>query len=238
MTHVLFWDIDGTLLTTARAGVYALEQAAEDLLGRPVSLQEMRTGGLTDAQIAATVLEDQDADAGPERVAEFLRAYESHLPTRLGWRQGRVLDGVEPILEDLAARPGVVSMLLTGNTPAGAAAKLSHYRLDRHLFDGGFCADGDDREAIAARAWALAAQRAGGELDADLSYVIGDTPHDVRCAGTIGVRAVAVASGPFTREELEASGAWLVLDTLPEPQRFAELLALPPRSDEGVQPSR
>ena len=234
MTHVLFWDIDGTLLTTARAGVYALEQAAEDLLERPVSLQEMRTGGLTDAQIAATVLEAQGADAEPERVAEFLRAYEGHLPDRLGWRQGTVLDGVEAILDDVAQRPGVSSLLLTGNTPAGAAAKLSHYGLDRHLRDGGFCADGDDREAIAARAWELAAERAGGELDPALSYVIGDTPHDVRCAGTIGVRAVAVASGPFTREELEASGAWLVLDALPDPERFAELLELPPRSDDGA----
>ena len=141
MTHVLFWDIDGTLLTTGRAGVFALEQAARDVCGVEVDLQSMPTSGLTDSQIAARVIERCGQIASPERLGEFLRAYERHLPERLGWRQGRVLPGVEEILEDVARRSGVVSLLLTGNTQAGAAAKLSHYGLDGHLFDGGFCAD-------------------------------------------------------------------------------------------------
>jgi phosphoglycolate phosphatase len=227
MTHVLFWDIDGTLLTTGRAGVFALEQAAEDVLGHRVDLQEMRTGGLTDAQIAACVLEEAGAEATPQRVSEFLRAYERHLPDRLGWRKGQVLPGVREILEDVALRPGVASLLLTGNTQAGAAAKLAHYGLDGHLFDGGFCADTDDRETIARRAWEMAAEREGGELDPELTYVIGDTPHDVACAKAIGARSVAVASGGFGREELEASEPWLLLDELPSPDRFAEALGLP-----------
>ena len=228
MTHVLFWDIDGTLLSTGRAGIFALEQAARDVCGREVGLQDMRTGGLTDSQIARRVLEEEcGMEATPERLGEFLRAYERHLPERLGWRRGHVLPGVERVLDDVAQRPGVVSLLLTGNTRAGAAAKLAHYGLDQRLFDGGFCADTDDREAIARRAWELAAEQADGELDAERAFVIGDTPHDVRCAQAIGVRAVAVASGSFPREELERSGAWLVLDELPEPERFAELLGLP-----------
>jgi phosphoglycolate phosphatase-like HAD superfamily hydrolase len=230
MTHVLFWDIDGTLLSTARAGLFAMEQAVQDVVGRPTDLQGMRTGGLTDAQIAARVLEEAGAEPTPARVGEFLRAYERHLPDRLGWRQGQVLPGVREILEDVAGRPGVTSLLLTGNTRAGAAAKLAHYGLDGHLFDGAFCADTDDRETIARRAWELAAERADGGLDPERAHVIGDTPHDVTCARAIGVRAVAVASGPFARADLEAAGAWLVLDELPAPDRFAELLALPPRA--------
>ncbi len=240
MTHVLFWDIDGTLLSTARAGVFALEAAAEEVCGRPIDLQQMQTGGLTDAQIAARVIEQAcGAQADPEKVVALLRAYERHLPERLGWRQGQVLPGVEAVLDDVARRPGVVSLLLTGNTRAGAAAKLAHYGLDSRLFDGGFCADGDDRETIARRAWELAREKVDGELDAGRAFVIGDTPHDVRCARAIGVRAVAVASGPFSRSELEDSGAWLVLDALPEPKRFASLLDLPDRSQPaGARPDR
>lgn len=234
MTHVLFWDIDGTLLTTDRAGIFALEQAAHEICGQEVSLQDIRTGGLTDSQIAARVIEEKcGLEPTPERVGEFLRAYESHLPERLGWRKGRVLAGVEAVLDDVARRPGVVSLLLTGNTRAGAAAKLAHYGLDQRLFDGGFCAETDDREAIARRAWQLAVEQTGEELDHRHAFVIGDTPHDVRCARAIGVRAVAVASGPFTRPELEESGAWLVLDELPEPERFAELLDLPAPAEVG-----
>ena len=235
MTHVLFWDIDGTLLTTGRAGVFALEEAARDVCGVEVDLQSMPTSGLTDSQIAARVIERCGQTVSPERLGSFLRAYERHLPERLGWRRGRVLPGVEEILEDVAQRPGVVSLLLTGNTRAGAAAKLAHYGLDGHLFDGGFCADTDDRGAIARRAWELAAEREGGEVVPEQTYVVGDTPHDVACARAIGARAVAVASGGYGRDELRAAEPWLLLDALPPPERFAALLQLPPRRSDAAR---
>ena len=224
MTHVLLWDIDGTLLSTARAGVFALEEAARELCGRDVDLQSIDTAGLTDGEIAAAVLESCGQPASGEEVARFLRAYERHLPERLGWRQGRVMPGVEAVLEDLAGHPDVVSLLLTGNTPAGAAAKLAHYGLDRHFDAGVFCEDHEDRLSIARRAAALAAERAA--VDSDALVVIGDTPHDVRAANEIGARVVAVASGQYTREELERCDPWLVLDGLPEPDRFRDLLGI------------
>src|SRR6266536_532656 len=120
VTVALFWDLDGTLLTTARAGVFALEAALRDLTGRDLNLQELVTAGLTDAEVAALSLEAAGEEAGEPRVAEFLRAYESHLPECLHRRAGHVMPGVREALEDLAARDDVASFLLTGNTPGGA----------------------------------------------------------------------------------------------------------------------
>src|SRR5690348_884506 len=40
---VLFWDVDGTLLTTARAGVFSLEDALEQVTGVRADLQGMAT---------------------------------------------------------------------------------------------------------------------------------------------------------------------------------------------------
>lgn len=57
-------------------------------------------------------------------------------------------------------------------------------------------------------------------------FVIGDTPHDVRCGQAIGALTVAVASGSYGVEELAATDPWLVLEQLPEPERFVELLGL------------
>lgn len=226
MTHVLLWDIDGTLLSTARAGVFALEQAAEDVCGTPVDLQQLPTAGLTDGEIAATVLESCGADAGNENVARFLRAYERHLPDRLGLRRGSVLPGVMQVLEHFHERPGVITLLMTGNTPAGAAAKLAHYGLDR-FFDGGvFCVDLEDRPSIARRAVDVARERAGDAMAAESMFVIGDTPADVRCGKAIGARTVAVASGSHSAEELAACEPWLVLDELPPPETFASMLGV------------
>jgi phosphoglycolate phosphatase len=120
----------------------------------------------------------------------------------------------------------VVSLLLTGNTPEGARIKLSHYGLDHHFAGGAFCHDLEDRPSIARRAARLAAEAGGSDPSAGGLVVIGDTPHDVRAGNEIGARVLAVASGQYGREELEALEAWRVLDELPAPAEFRKLLGL------------
>jgi phosphoglycolate phosphatase len=228
MTHYLLWDIDGTLLSTARAGVYALEHAAQQVAGREVDLQGMRTAGMTDAQIAAAVIDDLGVGGGPEAVDAFLRAYEAALPERLHWRRGEVLHGVHDALEALDARDDVVNLLLTGNLEAGARAKLAHYDLDRFFAAGGaFCIADHDRADIARRALALVHEHAGGAVDVARDVtVIGDTPHDVSCGQAIGARTLAVATGGYTLQELRASGAWRAVERLPPPNALVALLGL------------
>jgi phosphoglycolate phosphatase-like HAD superfamily hydrolase len=219
MTVALFWDIDGTLLTTARAGVFALEAAVQDVTGVELDLQGLATAGLTDAAIAALALSEAGAEPGDELVDRFLRAYESHLPELLHRRRGHVMPGVREVLEDLSGRDDVASFLLTGNTEAGARAKLGHYGL-LDYFDGGgsFCLGLGERTEIARRALPLA--------NGATAYVIGDTPHDVACGKAIEARTIAVATGSYTAEQLVASEPWLVVAELPEPGTFRELLEI------------
>jgi phosphoglycolate phosphatase-like HAD superfamily hydrolase len=224
---VVCWDIDGTLLTTARAGVFALEEAAREVCGAEPDFAELRTSGLTDAEVAALAIETCTGGVGDARTAAaFLRAYERHLPERLPWRSGSVLPGVKEILDDLAARPDVTCLLLTGNTAAGARAKLSHYGLEAYFADGAFCGDGDDRDTIASRARELARRHSNGAPADDRVFVVGDTPADVRCGLAIGARTIAVASGDYAEEELARAGAWLTLPRLPAPAEFARLLGI------------
>ncbi len=226
---VLFWDVDLTLLSTARAGVFALEDAAREVLGADPDYSELRTAGLTDSQIARMLMERHGVPETPEKVGAFLRAYEAQLPRRLPERRGRVLDGVREILEDLRERPGVHSLLLTGNTRAGAAAKLAHYGLDGYFEEGAFCLDMDDRDAIARRALDIAARATGAPPDLERTFGIGDKVHDIACGKAIGVRTVAVASGPVPVAELERHDPWLVWERLPAPDEFARSLGLPAR---------
>jgi phosphoglycolate phosphatase len=224
VTRTLFWDIDGTLLSTARAGVFALEEAAREVCGSDADLQALRTAGLTDSEVAARAIESLGLTAEPQLVSAFLRAYERHLPDRLHWRRGGVLGGVRAILDDLRDDPEITSLLLTGNTPAGARAKLEHYGLCDDFDGGAFCADGDDRETIARRALTVAAEHAGEPVAGKDIVVIGDTPHDVRCGRAIAAATLAVASGSFTVDELRAAGATAAIEQLPDPAGFRELL--------------
>ena len=223
---VICWDIDGTLLTTARAGVFALEEAAREVVGQVPDFSSLPTAGLTDAEVAALAIRTCGGDDSAQNVSEFLRVYERQLPDRLSWREGRVLPGVVEVLDHLAPRTDVACILLTGNTEAGARAKLAHYGLAGRFDAGAFCTGVDDRETIARRAHALALERYGHDLPGERIYVVGDTTHDVGCGKAIGARTVAVASGPVPRSELVASEPWLLLEALPEPHRFTELLGL------------
>jgi phosphoglycolate phosphatase len=46
--------------------------------------------------------------------------------------------------------------------------------------------------------------------------VIGDTPNDIRCAKYFGARAVSVATGSFSRNQLEKHDPDLLLENLGE----------------------
>lgn len=223
MDRVVFWDLDGTLLTTDRAGIFAWQDAAAEIAGCPVDLQDLVTAGLTDTEIARLVLGRCVVDPSPELVTRILRSYASRLPDRLHLRRGRVLPGAREALVMLRERDDVRQYLLTGNLRSCAVAKLRHYGIASYFDDGVFAEDGSDRTSLARRALALASESAGGSIPGERIYVIGDTPHDVRCGKVIEARTIAVASGPFSTAELAAERPWRVLERIPEP---LELLGL------------
>ena len=70
---VLFWDIDGTLLTTARAGVIAWEDAVRELTGHEFDLSTIRTAGFTDYQIAVKTFEAIGLEPTPVAVEQFVQ---------------------------------------------------------------------------------------------------------------------------------------------------------------------
>jgi phosphoglycolate phosphatase-like HAD superfamily hydrolase len=227
----LFWDIDGTLLTTGKGGVPAWEQAVLELTGKPFQLSSIRVPGLTDYQIAVRTFELLDIEPTMDLVSRLVARYESLLPITLPSRQGTVLPNVREILELAAARSDVRSYLLTGNTRAGARAKLTHYDLLRYFPDGAFAEDIRDRATIAARGLELARQRP--PLFEDRVFVIGDTPHDVHCANAIGARTIAVATGGYTEAELLEHRPWRVFAELPPPETFLSLVLEPEPAPAG-----
>jgi phosphoglycolate phosphatase len=199
--------------------------------GAECSLDGVSTAGLTDYEVMEVALRTSGHPAEPATTTAVLASYERRLASALHRRRGRVMPGVREILDEVRAGDQAVSLLLTGNTAAGARAKLTHYGLNDYFKGAGaFCSGPGPREAIAREAAALAAQRLGGVPSAEQLIVLGDSPQDVRCGRAIGARTIAVATGPVARPELEACGAWRVIDRLPSPEQFGALLGLAPLS--------
>ncbi len=226
---VLFWDIDGTLLSTGRAGIFAWNDSARELTGQDFDLTTLRTAGMTDHQIAVKTLEMLGVEQSSSNVERLLRRYEELLPSALPRRNGRVLDNVREILEYLAAeRPDVRSYLLTGNTRAGARAKLTYYNLFQFFPDGAFAEDTGARAGIASRALDLA--KKAGPIGEETIFVIGDTPHDIECAKAIDAKTIAVATGGYSVDELKPYEPWRLFETLPAPRDFIRVIEEPVRA--------
>jgi phosphoglycolate phosphatase len=223
---ILFWDIDGTLITTGKAGVPAWEAAVKETTGKDFQLSSIRIPGLTDFQIAARTFELLGMRPEDGRLERMVTRYEDLLPSALPLKQGHVMPNVREILEALHARDDVRSYLLTGNTRRGARAKLTHYDLMKYFADGAFAEDQGSRGSIAQRALELA--RRSGPVSAQEIFVIGDTPHDIDGAAAIDARTIVVATGGYSVEELSAHHPWRVFEQLPPPSEFLELIGLAP----------
>jgi len=221
---ILFWDIDGTLLSTGKAGVPAWETAVRETTGKDFQLSSIRIPGLTDFQIAARTFELLGVQPRNGLLERMVARYEDLLPSSLPLKQGHVMPNVREILEALRARNDVRSCLLTGNTRRGARAKLIHYDLLKYFPDGAFAEDQSVRASIAARALELA--RRNGPVTEKQIFVIGDTPYDIEAGAAIAARTIAVATGGYSVDELSAHRPWRVFEQLPPPAEFLELIGL------------
>src|SRR5258705_10974639 len=77
---ILFWDIDGTLLTTGKAGVPAWEAAVRETTGKEFQLSTIRVPGLTDYQIAARTFELLGVPTTGDVLKRIVTRYEELLP--------------------------------------------------------------------------------------------------------------------------------------------------------------
>jgi phosphoglycolate phosphatase-like HAD superfamily hydrolase len=221
---LLLWDIDGTILHTGKAGEAALGHAMEELHGISRGLQGLEIAGRTDKWIVEQLLAREGLAHGETEIARFLDVYVERLAEELPRRRGGLHPGVLGILEEGHRREDIVQGLLTGNIEKGARLKLSRYGVNHFFEFGAFADDSPVRNELGPHARRRARDRHGEEFPADRIFIIGDTPHDVACARAIGAKAIAVATGSFSVEQLEACGADAVFTDLGHPERFFRLL--------------
>jgi phosphoglycolate phosphatase-like HAD superfamily hydrolase len=202
--RLLLFDIDGTLINSAGAGVQALRDVLQEQFGIVHDLEGIEIAGRTDSGIVHQILAKVKIEPNESNTRRFLNQYVNLLAHELPRCPGYVLPGIQELLQRLRKRPDVVLALLTGNVERGARLKLEHYGL-WHFFEfGAFSDDHHDRNELGAFARARARDKHGVEFEAAAIDVIGDTPHDIACGKATGARTVAVATGKFSREQLAA----------------------------------
>lgn len=213
ITLVLF-DIDGTLLDTHGAGRLSFVRTLEAVFGWRDDIDYIRFAGATDLDVLARIAARRGQALEPAQIERFF----AHLPRELeATTQGdepTIYPGVRELLHELSRNPRALLGLVTGNIESCARIKLARCNLHDHFVLGAFGHEHADRNEIARLARRRAADALGPGRRFRATFLVGDTPSDIAAAHAIGAAAVAVATGSYARERLQAAGAEAVWENL------------------------
>jgi len=215
---LVLFDIDGTLLWTDGAGRRSMEGALLQLFGASGD-PSYRYDGKTDRQITreqmrAVGFDDATIDARMDDVlAAYVLRLQAHLESDAS--AARLCAGVHPLLDAIEAHEGAELGLLTGNIEQGARCKLRAVGLEFGRFRvNAFGSDHEERPQLPSFAQRRARDVMGLDLQGDRIIIIGDTPADIHCGRSLGVRAIGVATGRYGVDELASHDPHAVFATL------------------------
>jgi len=214
MVRVVFFDIDGTLVHTGRAGVKAFAKVFSSEFGAHDGTERMKFGGRTDVSLVREFFRIHNIEPSAANFERFFGRYVFWLDHIITDAAGAPCRGVLDFIDQLRALPNPPMLgLLTGNIRLGAEIKLRHFDMWNLFVTGAFADDHEDRNQIAASAIQRARRVLGDSLHPEEVVVVGDTPRDVECGKAIGAKVLAVATGGADLETLrEHKPDWVVQD--------------------------
>jgi phosphoglycolate phosphatase-like HAD superfamily hydrolase len=115
--------------------------------------------------------------------------------------------------------------LLTGNIEAGARQKIRAVNLAWEQFlVNAFGSDHEHRPMLPAVAQRRAEALLGREIPGERMVIIGDTPADIHCGRSLNVRAIGVATGRYSVDELAEHDPAAVFASLADTDAVVEAI--------------
>lgn len=210
----------------------ALERAGRELFHPAFDVSGIDFAGRLDVLIMADLLRRHGVEAGPEAIARFRSGYAAHMPWAMDLHRAKTeaKPGTHELVRATGGLAGATIGLLTGNFAETGTMKVRGAGFDPAVFT--VNAWGDEspstpptRDDLPRSAMGKYAALHGRPVEARRVVVIGDTPHDVRCARVNGCRSIAVATGKFSVPELRDAGADLAVPDLRETAMLVEWIA-------------
>ena len=217
--HKLFlFDLDGTILKVKTPSMVSIvDRSLKDNGLEHKTLIEKKFAGRTDHDIFNSYL-----DASSNHLYDSLKnRYIDLMLTELTESDVDLIDGVHTVCDWLTTNQ-IDWGLLTGNYEISGKQKVKCSRFPLSVSFGVFGDHHTSRTELASQALALGKSYFQKEYNERDIIIIGDTPKDIICAKENGYIAVAVATGGYTFDELEAFNPDFTIHNLSElPQLFS-----------------
>lgn len=209
---LILFDIDDTLMSAGGAGTRSMNLAFHALFGIKDAFKGIPMAGRTDPQIMKEGLKFHGLPYMDGNVGKMKEVYLKFLEHEINNPLRHLKPGIKETLSLLHDMDMVIG-LLTGNLEKGAEIKLGAFGLNDYFLDGAFGSDDEDRDKLLPIAIGKFAQKGFWFYPKDC-IVVGDTPRDVQCAKIHGACCIAVATGPYSKENLLNTDADIVIDSL------------------------
>ncbi|MFA5967038.1 MAG: HAD hydrolase-like protein [Patescibacteria group bacterium] len=200
---LLLFDIDGTLIKSGADGAHraSFSYATEKVFGVAVNLEEVPTAGKIDSQILIEFLGTKGISSTESKgkldlLFEHMVQYFKKNSIDL---EKFVLPNVVITLQKLQGRKDLILGLLTGNVEEIGWMKMEKSNLRKFFQTGVFGNEALKRTDLVVKALEKVRNY---EIQLNDTYIIGDTPLDIKCAQETGCLSVAIPSGSYSAEEL------------------------------------
>jgi phosphoglycolate phosphatase-like HAD superfamily hydrolase len=202
--RLIIFDIDGTLLLSGPVARELFLRAFEEVFELTADPRDLSFAGRCDRGVVSLLLQRANASQKlPASFSRFARRYASLMrevyPTAKG---PHLLPGVKELLFALREDPSVLLLIGSGNLPETARVKLARFGLDSFFEHGVYGDHHEERTALFAAALTLARETMGWSGARERAWVVGDTVSDVEAAQKVGVKSLAVATGPTAAGDL------------------------------------
>ncbi|NTW48355.1 MAG: HAD family hydrolase [Chlorobiales bacterium] len=206
MRKLVLFDIDGTLVNVEGISRAALIEALRQVYGTEGNAASHSFAGKMDGVIIYEVMQGSGLDDKDiqQRFEQVKQSYIDIFKQTSRKEHVTLLAGVVELLQALSGRDDVAIGLLTGNFEASGRHKLALPGINQYFPFGAFAEDGYHRTELPAVAIERAYQHTGKRFSGKDVVIIGDTEHDVRCANVLDSKCIAVATGHYTLNSLQA----------------------------------
>jgi len=226
---LILFDIDMTLLETNHIGIDCLRHAGQSLFSSDFTIEGITFGGALDPVIIADMLVLNNIEPTASNIQSMRSGYHQHLEA-LSRSQSVALPlpGAHDLVFASAGHQSKPTLgLLTGNYQETGTIKIKAAGFDPSMFTINAWGDSSPHASpvrahlppVAISNYREAKSR---NIDPQSVIIIGDTVHDVTCAKDNGCRALAVATGHASFEELEDAGADRTISDLTDTEGIIE----------------